>query len=94
MSHLKSITEKEIAQINKNTHLQIKLKKKRAAANTKDKDELQRLSREIEKESVSFAASENSKMNDLLKAKQKLLKQILDESLVNLNKYREKVKMS
>ena len=42
MNELKSITEKEITEVNKQTHLQIKFKKKRAAANATDRDEFNR----------------------------------------------------
>ncbi|CAF0820017.1 unnamed protein product [Brachionus calyciflorus] len=90
MQQLKFFSEKEITQINKQTHLVIKTKKKILNESVQDKEELARLSKKIEKESVSYAVNENSKIEELLKVKQKLIKQIVDFSLNNLKDYREK----
>ena len=59
---LRQISAKENASLNKQTHLFIKIKKKRAAQSSHDKDEFQRLSREIEKDSVALAVQKNSKV--------------------------------
>ena len=60
------MSDKELAEMNKQIHLEIKSKKKEALKTAQDKEEFQRLAREIEKESVSSAVNENSKVNWVL----------------------------
>lgn len=49
------------------------------------------MSKKIEKESVSYAVNESSKLEELMKAKQKLIKQITETSMKSLREYKEKV---
>ena len=48
--------------MNKKVHEQIKQKKKEALKSAQDKDEYQRLAREIEKDHVTSAVVENAKV--------------------------------
>ena len=58
------MSEKESAEVYKQVHQDIKFKKKEAAKTSLDKEEFQRLAREIEKESVTSAVNENQKVNN------------------------------
>ena len=49
MQQLKVISDKEIANLNKQTHEMIKLKKKRALQSSQDKEEYQRYIKNIKK---------------------------------------------
>ena len=91
LQQLKLLHEKEASLISKQTHQMIKAKKKILSETVQDKDELNRMAKKIEKESVSFAVSENSKLEDSIRKNQKLIKQLVDNCLQNLRDYKEKV---
>ena len=66
LQSLKTMSEKESAEIYKQVHQDIKVRKKEASKTAKDKEELQRLAREIEKESIASAVNENLKVNKII----------------------------
>ncbi len=63
LQSLKVMSEKESAEVYKQVHQDIKFKKKEASKTSLDKEEFQRLAREIEKESVTSAVNENQKVS-------------------------------
>lgn len=64
MQQLKVISEKEVTIVNKQALQLIKSKKKIMSETVQDKEEFQRLLKKIEKESVSMAVNENSKVQN------------------------------
>lgn len=90
MIHLKNIVESDLANLNKLTMQHIKLKKKKIiSSESHSKEEIHRLTREIEKECVEFAVKENAKMEEILKTKQNQLKEIVQKSHKEIDEFKK-----
>jgi ABC-type phosphate transport system auxiliary subunit len=91
MEKLISTNDREISMINKQVHEQIRKRKKKAQLTCNDKEEYQRISREIEKECIFAVVTENSKVRDLFKCKEQNVRNIIEKATNNLNIFVEKV---
>ena len=92
VNHVKSLVEKEFSNLNKLAIDHIKIKKKKlSTSDSYTKEETQRLTREIEKESVDFAVRENSKMGEILTSKKNKIKSSLQSVYKEINEAKKDV---
>ena len=92
VNHVKSLVEKEFSDLNKLAIDHIKIKKKKlSTSDSYTKEEMQRLTREIEKESVDFAVRENSKMGEILTSKKNKIKSSLQSVYKEINEAKKDV---
>ena len=92
VNHVKSLVEKEFSDLNKLAIDHIKIKKKKlSTSDSYTKEETQRLTREIEKESVDFAVRENSKMGEILTSKKNKIKSSLQSVYKEINEAKKDV---
>lgn len=89
---VKGLIEKEFSHLNKLAIDHIKIKKKAlSSSEAYTKEEMQRLTREIEKDSVDFAVRENSKMEEFLASKRNKIKSSLQPTYKEINDLKKTV---